>query len=46
MVASAATVTVAVFAAIFLPRAFLLPFTEGTFTILMLFNPGILQRPV
>ncbi|CEJ13053.1 Cobalt-zinc-cadmium resistance protein CzcA [bacterium YEK0313] len=34
-------VTVAGFAAIQLPRAFLPPFNEGTFTITMQFNPGI-----
>jgi CzcA family heavy metal efflux pump len=34
-------VVVAGAAALYLPRAFLPPFNEGTFTISMLFNPGI-----
>ena len=34
-------VTIAGIAASLLPRAFLPPFNEGTFTINMLFNPGI-----
>jgi HME family heavy-metal exporter len=36
-----AAVVAALFGASLLPRAFLPPFNEGTFTINMLFNPGI-----
>ncbi|MBX9757460.1 MAG: CusA/CzcA family heavy metal efflux RND transporter [Beijerinckiaceae bacterium] len=41
MTGTAAAVVVAGFAAFMLPRAFLPPFNEGTFTITMTFNPGI-----
>lgn len=41
MAATVAAVVIAGIAAIYLPRAFLPPFNEGTFTISMLFNPGI-----
>lgn len=41
MVISATAVIVAAGAAMLLPRTFLPPFNEGTFTISMLFNPGI-----
>lgn len=41
MVVSATAVIVAAGAAMLLPRTFLPPFNEGTFTISMLFNPGI-----
>ncbi|MES2753023.1 MAG: efflux RND transporter permease subunit [Pseudomonadota bacterium] len=41
MAATVAAVVIAGVAAIYLPRAFLPPFNEGTFTISMLFNPGI-----
>jgi HME family heavy-metal exporter len=38
---TAVLVVAAAFAAVQLPRAFLPPFNEGTFTILVNFNPGI-----
>ena len=41
MALAAVGVVVAAVAATLLPRAFLPPFNEGTFTISMLFNPGI-----
>jgi HME family heavy-metal exporter len=41
MIVSAAAVLVAAVSAMLLPRTFLPPFNEGTFTISMLFNPGI-----
>lgn len=41
MALSVAAVLAAAGAALLLPRAFLPPFNEGTFTISMLFNPGI-----
>ncbi|MDZ7602769.1 MAG: efflux RND transporter permease subunit [Hoeflea sp.] len=41
MAISAAAVLIAVGAATLLPRTFLPPFNEGTFTISMLFTPGI-----
>ncbi|WP_435259442.1 efflux RND transporter permease subunit [Thioclava sp. FR2] len=41
MALSVAAVLMAAGAALLLPRAFLPPFNEGTFTISMLFNPGI-----
>lgn len=41
MALSVAAVVLAAGAALLLPRAFLPPFNEGTFTISMLFNPGI-----
>ncbi len=41
MATTIVAVLLAVAAAVYLPRAFLPPFNEGTFTISMLFNPGI-----
>ncbi len=41
MVLAAVGVVIAAVSATMLPRAFLPPFNEGTFTISMLFNPGI-----
>lgn len=41
MATTIVAVVLAITAAVYLPRAFLPPFNEGTFTISMLFNPGI-----
>ncbi|MFY9291896.1 MAG: efflux RND transporter permease subunit [Methylorubrum rhodinum] len=41
MLFAALAVTLAGIAAAFLPRAFLPPFNEGSFTVTMAFNPGI-----
>jgi len=41
MALAAVAVVIAAWSATMLPRAFLPPFNEGTFTISMLFNPGI-----
>ena len=41
MALAAVGVVIAAWSATMLPRAFLPPFNEGTFTISMLFNPGI-----
>jgi len=41
MALAAVGVVIAAVSATMLPRAFLPPFNEGTFTISMLFNPGI-----
>jgi CzcA family heavy metal efflux pump len=41
MAIAAVAVVIAAWSATTLPRAFLPPFNEGTFTISMLFNPGI-----
>jgi HME family heavy-metal exporter len=41
LVATVILVTGAALAALALPRTFLPPFNEGTFTILMTFNPGV-----
>ena len=41
MALAAVGVVIAVWSATLLPRAFLPPFNEGSFTISMLFNPGI-----